>query len=262
MNGPKPLPAATPVRLVVAAENPAVRGGLAALLTTRADARVVAEVTNAHAAHEAAGDHRPDVILLDVRLPGMDGVTALPRLVSIAPVMMLTYGEESEPESETVREALGRGAVGYLVHGEFTADELVDAVRDIRDGVQRRDRRPRLASLPRSTPTEATGSLAQANAQLSTGTSNSPERLSRMQPDVGQSSSDRSRFRLSRREAEIMGLIASGMNNQQIAATCFISEKTVKNHINRIFAKLHSTSRADATAKWLGRAPGSPPGRS
>jgi DNA-binding CsgD family transcriptional regulator len=59
-----------------------------------------------------------------------------------------------------------------------------------------------------------------------------------------------------------MGLIASGMNNQQIAATCFISEKTVKNHINRIFAKLHSTSRADATAKWLGMGPGSPPGRS
>jgi len=54
-----------------------------------------------------------------------------------------------------------------------------------------------------------------------------------------------------------MDLIASGMNNQQIAATCFISEKTVKNHINRIFAKLHSTSRSQATAKWLGTAPGS-----
>jgi DNA-binding CsgD family transcriptional regulator len=54
-----------------------------------------------------------------------------------------------------------------------------------------------------------------------------------------------------------MDLIASGMNNQQIAAACFISEKTVKNHINRIFAKLHSTSRAEATAKWLGTTPGS-----
>ncbi|BFO14927.1 hypothetical protein SHKM778_13150 [Streptomyces sp. KM77-8] len=54
-----------------------------------------------------------------------------------------------------------------------------------------------------------------------------------------------------------MDLIASGMTNQQIAATCFISEKTVKNHINRIFAKLHSTSRSEAAAKWLGTAPGS-----
>jgi DNA-binding CsgD family transcriptional regulator len=49
-----------------------------------------------------------------------------------------------------------------------------------------------------------------------------------------------------------MDLIASGMTNQQIAAMCFISEKTVKNHINRIFAKLHTTTRAQATAKWLG----------
>ncbi len=58
-----------------------------------------------------------------------------------------------------------------------------------------------------------------------------------------------------------MDLITSGMNNQQIAATCFISEKTVKNHINRIFAKLHSTSRSEAVAKWLGTASGSVTGR-
>lgn len=56
-----------------------------------------------------------------------------------------------------------------------------------------------------------------------------------------------------------MELIASGMSNQQIAATCFISEKTVKNHINRIFTKLHSASRSEAIARWLGTAPGSGP---
>ncbi len=56
-----------------------------------------------------------------------------------------------------------------------------------------------------------------------------------------------------------MDLIASGMTNQQIAAACFISEKTVKNHINRIFAKLHSTRRSEATAKWLGTAPDGDP---
>jgi DNA-binding CsgD family transcriptional regulator len=58
----------------------------------------------------------------------------------------------------------------------------------------------------------------------------------------------------------MMDLIASGVNNQQIAAACCISEKTVKNHINRIFAKLHSTSRAEVSAKWLGTVPGSRPG--
>lgn len=241
----KPPPATAPLRLVVADDNPVVRAGLTALLSTHADITVVAEATNGHEAHEAARRHRPDAILLDVRMPGMDGITALPHLVRIAPVLMLTYSGESE----TVREALRRGAVGYLVHGEFTTDELVEAVRDIKRG-----------GPPRLTPTAA-ASLAQANPQLSTPTGNSPEQLSQVQPDVGQSSY-RSRFQLSRREAEIMDLIASGMNNQQIAAACFISEKTVKNHINRIFAKLHSTSRAQAAAKWLGTAPGSHPGRS
>ncbi|KMS68118.1 transcriptional regulator [Streptomyces viridochromogenes] len=242
----------TPLRLVVADDNPVVRAGLTALLSTHADIRVVAEATNGHEAQEAARRHRPDVILLDVRMPGMDGITALPHLVRIAPVMMLTYSAESE----TVREALRRGAAGYLVHGEFTTDELVEAVRDIERGRSR------------FTPTAAAAaatSLAQANVQLPTPVGNSAESLSQVQPNVGQSSSYRSGFRLSRREAEIMDLIASGMNNQQIAATCFISEKTVKNHINRIFAKLHSTSRVEAAAKWLGTAPGSPgsrPGRS
>jgi DNA-binding CsgD family transcriptional regulator len=90
-----------------------------------------------------------------------------------------------------------------------------------------------------------------------------------MQPDVAQSvpmrrqpwgapvaqvnpARKQAEFGLSAREAEAMDLIASGMNNQQIAATCFISEKTVKNHINRIFAKLHSGSRSEAIAVWLG----------
>ncbi|WP_369273135.1 response regulator [Streptomyces sp. R11] len=238
----------TPLRLVVADDNPVVRAGLTALLSTHVDITVVAEAANGQEAQEAARRHRPDVILLDVRMPGTDGLTALPHLVGIAPVMMLTYSGESE----TVREALRLGAAGYLVHGEFTTDELVAAVRDIERG--------RGSTEPRLTPTAA-ASLAQANIELPTATGNSAELLSQVQPTVGQSSSYRSRFRLSRREAEIMDLIASGMNNQQIAAACFISEKTVKNHINRIFAKLHSTSRGEAAAKWLGTAPGSHPGR-
>lgn len=252
----KPPPVTVPLRLVVADDNPVVRAGLTALLSTHADITVVAEATNGHEAQEAAHRHRPDAILLDVRMPGMDGITALPHLVRIAPVLMLTYSGESE----TVREALRRGAVGYLVHGEFTTDELVEAVRDIKSGGP-----PRLTATAAEAAAAgvATGpSLAEANPQLSTATGNSPERLSQVQPGVGQSSVYRSRFQLSRREAEIMDLIASGMNNQQIAAACFISEKTVKNHINRIFAKLHSTSRAEAAAKWLGTAPGSHPGRS
>jgi DNA-binding NarL/FixJ family response regulator len=252
---PPPAPAAA-LRVVVADDNPVVRAGLTALLSGRPDITVVAEATDGRQACEVAQQHRPDVILLDVRMPGVDGISALPYLVGIAPVMMLTYSAESE----IVREALRRGAGGYLVHGEFTADQLVAAVRDVRQG------------RAHFTPTAADALLAQLREQgqgsasaHGSGRGNSPvqplsrrtsaQTLSHLQPNVGQSSSgtpDRSRFQLSTREVEIMDHIASGMTNQQIAATCFISEKTVKNHINRIFAKLHSTNRSEATAKWLG----------
>ncbi|MFJ8197596.1 response regulator [Streptomyces sp. NPDC096152] len=272
---PRPAPSA-PLRVVVADDNPVVRAGLTALLSGRADITVVAEAADGREAWEAAQHHRPDVVLLDVRMPGVDGISALPYLVRIAPVVMLTYSRESE----IVQEALRRGAGGYLVHGEFTADQLVAAVRDIKEGrahftptaagallaqLRQDDRSPGSGGpLP-----EGLGGATAHTSDLATGgvQAISAENLSQLQPNVGESSSgwtggrpaavDRSRFQLSTREAEIMDLIASGMTNQQIAATCFISEKTVKNHINRIFAKLHSTSRAEAAAKWLGTAPGS-----
>ncbi|MEG3630525.1 response regulator transcription factor [Streptomyces poriticola] len=246
-----------PLRVIVADDNPVVRAGLTVLLSGRADIMVVAEAADGHEACESARRLRPDVVLLDVRMPGMDGLAALPHLVQIAPVMMLTYSGESE----TVQEALHRGASGYLVHGEFTAEQLVSAVRDtcaggahftptaaeaLRSGLRRR------------TAHEAATAHTDETSN-SPGSGNSANSLSQMQLHVGQSSSvgreARARFRLSAREAEIMDLIASGMTNQQIAAACFISEKTVKNHINRIFAKLHSTSRSEAAAKWLGTAP-------
>ncbi|MFG2354025.1 response regulator [Streptomyces sp. NPDC048521] len=240
---PPPTPAAPPLRLLVADDNPVVRAGLTALLSGRADTTVVAEATDGREAYEAALQHRPDVILLDVRMPGVDGISALPHLVRLAPVMMLTYSHEAE----TVREALRLGAGGYLVHGEFTTEQLVRAVRDVREGrphVTPGAARALLTELLASAPAHGPGQLTAICGEIPT------HPLSRLQPSVGQSF--RSRFRLSTREAEIMDLIASGMTNQQIAAACFISEKTVKNHINRIFAKLHTTTRSQAAAKWLG----------
>ncbi|MFI0999022.1 response regulator [Streptomyces galbus] len=242
------------LRVVVADDNPVVRAGLTALLDGREEVRVVAEASDGREAQEMTRRHRPDLVLLDVRMPGVDGLTALPDLVPLAPVLMLTYSGESE----VVREALRRGAGGYLVHGEFTADQLVTAVRDV------------VAGRAHLTPTAATavvGELrgqprgsAEAHAKRSTAPNtpgNFPEQLSQVQSPVGQLGSP-----LSAREAEIMDLIATGLNNHQIAAACFISEKTVKNHINRIFAKLHCATRTEATAKWLGTAPRpTPPSR-
>ncbi|MFF4082197.1 response regulator [Streptomyces sp. NPDC001777] len=291
-------PVAGVLRVVVADDNPVVRAGLGVLLSGREDIEVVAEATDGRQAYDMAVLHRPDVVLLDVRMPGVDGLSALPHLVQVAPVMMLTYSRENE----IVHEALRLGAGGYLVHGEFTADQLVQAVRDTKDGRahftataanallahMRQGPRPQSRPLPEGlgtalttgvpyqgpgydghTPSSVQQHGAPAHAPMPEPAPpaprpvRAPQGLSHLQPVVAQSSMtgepgaslNRQQYGLSSREVEVMELIASGMSNQQIAATCFISEKTVKNHINRIFTKLHSTSRSEAIARWLGTAP-------
>ncbi|WP_371662316.1 response regulator [Streptomyces sp. NBC_00280] len=277
-----------PLRVLVADDNPVVRAGLAALLGGHPDIEVIAEASNGSEAVSAAERVHPDVVLLDVRMPGTDGLTALPQLALLAPVMMLTYS--SEPE--VVRQALRRGASGYLVHGSFTTEELTEAVRAV-------GRAPRVAALSSKAPHGSVPSTWSAPSTPSTPSTpgiasvpSVPSVPSDPHPDVADSlgvsyepnetpshlqsimallqqtpkprlghattlaARDRNRpdFGLSSREVEVMDLIAAGVNNQQIAATCFISEKTVKNHINRIFAKLHSTTRSEAIARWLGTA--------
>lgn len=216
-------------RVLIADDNPVVRAGLAALLEAAGDITVTAQASDGREALSLTRRHAPDVVLLDVRMPGVDGISALPHLVRLAPVLMLTYSRESE----IVRESLLLGAGGYLVHGEFTPDDLVRAVHDVREG------------RPHFTPTAAGTLLTdlRTSSQPQRTVAGSPERLH-----------NSVLFGLSSREVEIMDLIASGMSNQRIAAACFISEKTVKNHINRIFAKLQSTTRSEAIAHWLGTA--------
>ncbi|MEW2067358.1 response regulator transcription factor [Streptomyces sp. NPDC007346] len=273
--GPPALPsapAAAKLRVVVADDNPVVRAGLGVLLSGRADIQVVGEAADGREAYEKTLHHRPDVVLLDVRMPGVDGISALPHLVGIAPVLMLTYSRESE----IVHEALRLGAGGYLVHGEFTADQLVQAVRDTRNGRANFTATAAdalLAHMRHGTAPDRAPLPDGLGAALTRPPVHTPPRerepsegLSQLQPPVGQSSvtggsvsrPNRQQYGLSSREVEVMELIASGMSNQQIAATCFISEKTVKNHINRIFTKLHSASRSEAIARWLGTAPRDP----
>ncbi|MGW3653323.1 response regulator [Streptomyces sp. NPDC000878] len=240
------------LRVLVADDNPVVRAGLAALLGGHPDMEVVAEASNGTEAVSAAERVHPDVVLLDVRMPGTDGLTALPQLVLLAPVMMLTYS--SEPE--VVRQALSRGASGYLVHGGFTTEELAEAVRAVGRRTGAAD--SLVVSYEPSEysshlqPFMALSSKGLATPRTRLGHAVTPAAHDRDRPDFGLGS--RPDFGLSSREVEVMDLIATGMNNQQIAATCFISEKTVKNHINRIFAKLHSVTRSEAIARWLGTA--------
>ncbi|MCX5204532.1 response regulator transcription factor [Streptomyces sp. NBC_00237] len=291
--GPPPV-----LRVVVADDNPVVRAGLSALLGAREDIEVVAEAADGRQALAAAEHCQPDVVLLDVRMPGVDGLSALPLLVKVAPVMMLTYSSESE----IVQEALRLGAGGYVVHGEFTADQLASAVRDIKEGrahftasaqnalLAHVRGEARAAELPEGlgsayvtgVPYRGRGATAQpvtaANSEPPVSSSEQlggipsqvqarmarypaelpPSRHAQSEPQAhpAQGAPNRQEFGLSSREVEVMDLIAVGMSNQQIAATCFISEKTVKNHINRIFAKLHSASRSEAIARWIGTAGG------
>ncbi|MFJ1745356.1 response regulator [Streptomyces sp. NPDC088116] len=311
---PEAQPPAPPMRVVVADDNPVVRAGLTVLLSGRDDIEVVAEASDGRQAYEQAVRHRPDVILLDVRMPGVDGISALPHLVGLAPVLMMTYSRETE----IVHEALRLGAGGYLVHGEFTAGQLVLAVRDIKQGRAHFTHSASNALLATvrgggglggggtvDVPQDGTGPLPQGlgtaftghgylpgvpqqtSAPAHTGFPNRsagsptrdvqvrvvestspvrrfPQNPSLSQVDVGHSPQSRQQSgapaapyaELSQREVEIMDLIASGMTNQQIAAACFISQKTVKNHINRIFAKLNTGSRGEAIALWHGIARG------
>ncbi|MGI5480966.1 response regulator transcription factor [Streptomyces lavendofoliae] len=230
------------LRVIVADDNPVVRAGLTALLSGREDIDVAAQAADGREAYEAAVRHHPDVILLDVRMPGVDGITALPHLARLAPVLMTTYSRETH----IVHEALGLGACGYLVHGEFTADQLVDAVRDAKRGH---------AHFTHTASNALLAAIRSNYAAATTATSPASRRPGEVAESPSHPQANMAHSLLSQREVEVMDLIASGMTNQQIAATCFISQKTVKNHINRIFAKLNAESRGQAIAIWHGGGP-------
>ncbi len=168
----------------------------------------------------AANQSSPDVVLLDVRMPVMDGVAAAPPLAALARVMMLTYTEDEHQVIAAIR----AGASGYLVHGQFDADELVTRIRQL-----------------------AAGETVLSPAVVGTVF----EALRRTPGSPEESDGPAS---LTAREREIMNLIAQGLTNGQIAERFVLSEKTVKNHVNRIYAKLGASNRAQATALWLGTA--------
>jgi len=212
------------VRVVVADDNPVVRLGFRSLLEAGEAAAVVGEAGTGDEACELVRRLRPDVVLLDVRMPHRDGLTVLPDLAAMARVIVVTYRDDEE----TVTAAMLAGATGFLVHGAFTADELTRAVLD--GGSSGRYLSPSAAeALVRSAVTRAAG----PDGRPSTGTGHS-------------------RAMLSFREREVMDLVARGRTNAAIAQALFLSEKTVKNHLNHIYAKLRAHSRAEAIVRWLG----------
>lgn len=214
------------VRVLIVDDNPVVRIGLTSLLELDERIDVCGEASSGPDAVALAVAENPDVVLLDVRMPGGGGLDSLTELTAIAKVLMLTYSDEPA----VVAQALTGGATGYLVHGSFQSDELVLAITDTAEGRSRLSPPAAAVLLKRlAVPTVPAG----------------PARLG-LSDDVVK------RVKLSRREVDLCDLLVKGYTNTQIAGDLFIEEKTVKNHINRIFAKLGASNRSEAIAICLG----------
>lgn len=205
------------IRVAIADDNPVIRQGLVALLELSDDIAVVATAADGRQAVDVVGADEPDVLLLDVRMPLLDGVGVAQAVRGRVKVLMLTYSDEEQ----VVVGAIRAGASGYLVHGRFDADELTAAIRDVACG------RPALGAEVAPIVLEAVR--------------NQPEQVP-ASPVEG----------LTAREQEVMGLIATGLSNRVIAARLFVTEKTIKNHVNSIYSKMGVRSRGEAIATWVG----------
>jgi DNA-binding NarL/FixJ family response regulator len=204
------------IRLLVADDQELVRAGFAAVLATQADFNVVAEAANGRDAVRLARAHRPDVILMDVRMPVLDGIAATRELcadrASTARVLVLTTFDLDE----YVLAALRAGASGFLLK-DTPREALYAAVRTVAAGeallapsVTRRliERHLRLADPP-----------AELTARLD---------------------------RLTGREREVLVHIARGLSNADIAAKMYLGEATVRTHVGHVFAKIGARDRAQA----------------
>ena len=204
------------IRVVVVDDQALVRGGFAMVLGHQEDIEVVAEAGTGLGAIEAARTHRPDVILMDIRMPDMDGLEATARIVKEAdwPVRVLIL-TTFDPD-EYVYKALRAGASGFVLK-DIPPEELVTAVRTVADGG---------ALLAPSITRRLIGQFAKGLA-VDTKVSSRLDRLSN-------------------REREVLAAIARGLNNTEISEELFIGAATVKSHVSNILTKLGLRDRAQA----------------
>lgn len=227
------------IRVALADDNTVIRRGVQALVEASDLLAFVGDAADGAQAVELVREVAPDVLLLDVRMPMRDGVSIVSEIVGATRVLMLTYSDEPE----IVAAAIEAGASGYLVHGTFSDEEFEAAVVEVaRGGFVLTDHS---AALLR---TALRGKAAPVSVIAGPGPGDdAPE------PSSSDSSSPALHERLSERQREVMDAIARGLTNPEIASELFLSEKTVKNHINRIFAELHVRTRGEAIARWLDR---------
>ncbi len=201
-----------PIRVMIVDDHEVVRLGLRAVLEPEDDIQVVADAATADAAIREARIKRPNVVLMDVRMPGKDGIQACreirERLPATRVLMLTSYSEE-----QAVLAAVLAGASGYLLKNVGRA-ELLRAIRVVAAGESLLD------------PAVTSAVLARLK-ELST----------REDPEVAL---------LSKREREVMALVAEGRTNKEIAGELIISENTARNHVSRILDKLGLTRRSEA----------------
>lgn len=200
----------TPIRVLIADDHAIVRKGLRALLATELDIDVVGEAHDGKQAITEAQRLRPDVILMDLVMPELDGIAAIHHISAHQPdtrILVLT----SFSTDDKIFPAIKAGALGYLLK-DSGPDELVSAIRQVHQGessLHPHVARKLLQELTRHTP----------------------------QPDATP---------LSDRELEVLQLVAQGQSNQQIAEQLTIKEATVRTHVSNILNKLHLSSRTQA----------------
>ncbi|MCK2220355.1 response regulator transcription factor [Actinomadura sp. ATCC 31491] len=201
------------IRVMVVEDHPVFAEGLAALLREAPEVEVVGVAGTGEAAVELAGREAPEVVLMDLHLPGISGVEATSRIlardprVAVLALTMLT-------DDETVLAAIRAGARGYLLK-EATGEDIVRSLRAVAAGQ---------VVFGASAGDRVLAALA------------APAARPRPLPE------------LTEREVEILDLVAAGLTNQAIARRLVLSEKTVRNHVSNIFAKLHVSDRSAAVA--------------
>lgn len=201
-----------PIRILITDDHPVVRDGLVAILSTQPDFEVVGEAGSGAELLGKVRETRPHIILLDLEMPGVDGVEALRRLRQAGEdcrVIIFTAFDTDE----RILEAVQAGTMGYLLKGA-PRDELFNAVRIVHAG----------------------GSLLQ------------PVVAARLLKRMAESPSPAPGEALTERELEVLQLLAQGKQNKEIAAALVISERTVKFHVSSILGKLNAGNRTEAVA--------------
>lgn len=216
-----------PIRVMLADDQPLIREGLAIILNTQFDIQVVGQASDGREAIELAGRTQPDVILMDIKMPHVDGIKATREINKTFPhipiIILTTYSQD-----ELVFEGIRAGASGYLLK-DITRSQLAEAVRGAAQGEAQID------------PAVAAQVLSEFQRMADIIRRRTP------QPDQTPIEEDLPSIEeLTPREETILKLLTEGLTNAGIAKRLYLSEGTVKNYVSEILSKLHANDRTHA----------------